>query len=201
VICPATRGRAARPRAAGGPFRWTRPAPRRATLVCVTSLLSGACYGASRPGDTLGVQSLGRWEWHARIRAEPDPRLTITRLRIDTTAGGDDVVLARYDFNSPAGEGDEYAVTLGLELGRVHDLAPGTPYLLGPPPGPIRGYATVTCLCSPLKPDSVRGTFLLATRGVRQLTGRVDATLYFTQWNDSSRHATYLLHQRIDAIK
>jgi hypothetical protein len=180
--------------------RWTRQALRRATLVCATSLLSGACYGASRRGDTLGVQTLGRWEWHARLRVEPDPHLTIMRLSIDTTAG-DDVVLARYEFSSPAGEGDEYALTVGLELGRAHDLAPGTPYPLGPPHARIRAYATVTCLCSPLKPDSVRGTFLLATRGVRQLTGRVDATLYFTQWNDASRHATYQLHQRIDAIK
>lgn len=190
-----------RPWAGTGPLRWTRPALGRAALVCVTSFLSGACYGASRPGDTLGVQTLGRWEWHARIRVEPDPQVTITRLSIDTTAGGDDVVLARYEFSSPAGEGDEYALTLGLELGRVHDLAPGTPYALGPPPARLRGYATVTCLCSPLKPDSVRGTFLLVTRGMRQLTGRVDATLYFSQWNAPSRHATYQLRQRIDAVK
>jgi hypothetical protein len=59
----------------------------------------------------------------------------------------------------------------------------------------------VTCLCRPLKPDSVRGTFTLATRGLRQITGRVDATLYFTEWNDAARHVTYPLHQRIDLLK
>jgi len=29
----------------------------------------------------------------------------------------------------------------------------------------------------------------------------VDATLYFTEWNDPARHATYPLHQRIDLVK
>jgi hypothetical protein len=156
--------------------------------------------GISRPDDTQGVQSLGRWEWHARLLVEADPHLTIVRMRIDTSQGGGDVILARYDFNPTDGEGDEYALTLGLEVGRVRDLKP-RPYPLGPAPAGIPAFATVTCLCRPLKPDSVRGTFLLATRGLRQITGRIDATLYFTEWADSSRHVTYSLHQRIDAIK
>ncbi len=168
-------------------------------VVCVTVSLS--CDGASRVGDTLGLQSLGRWEWHGRIVAEPDPTLTIARVRMDTSQGGGDVVLARYDFNPAVGEGDEYALTLGLELGRAHDLVPGKPYAFGTGPGQIAAHATVACLCRPLRPDSVRGTYLLATRGLRQLTGRVDATLYFTEWNDTARHVTYSLHQRIDAIK
>jgi hypothetical protein len=29
----------------------------------------------------------------------------------------------------------------------------------------------------------------------------VDATLYFTEWNDAARHVTYPLHQRIDLLK
>ncbi|PYP26438.1 MAG: hypothetical protein DMD55_10515 [Gemmatimonadetes bacterium] len=167
-------------------------------VVCVTVLFS---CDVSRPGDTLGLQSLGRWEWHGRIVADADPQLTIARLRIDTTHGGGDVALVRYDFNPAVGEGDEYSITLGLELGRVRDLTPGTPYTLGPPPARVPAHATVACLCPPLKPDSVRGTLLLATRGLRHLAGRVDATLYFTEWNDTSRHVTYSLHQRIDAIK
>src|SRR2546426_680265 len=65
----------------------------------------------------------------------------------------------------------------------------------------IPAYATVTCFCRPLRPDSVRGTFRVATRGLRQITGRVDATLYFTEWNDPARHVTYSLHQRIDLVK
>src|SRR5207244_471250 len=59
----------------------------------------------------------------------------------------------------------------------------------------------VTCFCGALKPDWVRGTFLLVTRGLRQITGRVDATLYFTEWNAPARHVTYSLHQRIDLVK
>ncbi|HEU5260790.1 MAG TPA: hypothetical protein VFU41_05110 [Gemmatimonadales bacterium] len=165
-----------------------------------TLLLVAAC-GVSRPGDTQGLQSLGRWEWHGRLVVESDPHLTLVRMRIDTMTTGGDVVLARFDFNPAPGEGDEYALTLGLELGRVRELDLNTAHSLGPSPARIAAFGSVTCLCEPLRPDSVRGTFLLATRGLRQLAGRVDATLYFTEWNDSSRHVTYALHQRIDAIK
>ena len=164
------------------------------------TLLVVSC-DVSRPGDTLGVQSYGRWEWHGRLAVEPDLRLTLVRMWIDTTRGGGDVVLARYDFNPSPGSGDEYSLTIGLELGRVRDLKTNTPYPIGPPPARIPAFGAVACLCRPLKPDSVRGALLLATRGQRQLTGRVDATLYFTEWNDSSRHVIYSLHQRIDAVK
>src|SRR5205807_6110698 len=77
----------------------------------------------------------------------------------------------------------------------------GRLYAFGSAPGQIAAHATVACLCRPLRPDSVRGTYRLATRGLRQLTGRVDATLYFTEGNDTTRHVTYSLHQRLDAIK
>ena len=183
----------------------------RATFLCnavarrlcstLLPLLSLACDGVSRPDDTLGLQSAARWEWHGRLVVEADSALTIVRMAIDTTRGGGDVGLARYDFNPAVGEGDEYSLTLGLDLGNVRDLRQNVPYALGPPPGRLPAYATVTCLCRPLKPDSVRGTFTLATRGLRQITGRVDATLYFTEWDDAARHVTYSLHQRIDLVK
>ena len=160
-----------------------------------------ACDDISRPGDTLGAQSYARWEWHGRIAVTQDPRLTVTRLAIDTQPGGGDVGLARYDFNPAEGEGDEYSLTLALDLGRARELRQSVPYTLGPADARIPAYATVTCLCRPLKPDSVRGTFRLGTRGLRQIAGRVDATLYFTEWNDPARHATYSLHQRIDLVK
>ena len=41
----------------------------------------------------------------------------------------------------------------------------------------------------------------LAGMLLRQLTGRMDVTVYLTEWNDPARHATYSLHQRVDAIK
>jgi hypothetical protein len=47
----------------------------------------------------------------------------------------------------------------------------------------------------------VRGTYTMATRGVRQLAGRIDATLYFTAWNDPHAHATYRLQQRIHGVR
>ncbi len=168
----------------------------------MTLLASVAC-DVSRPGDTTGVQTYGRWEWHGRLVVQPDSTLTLVRMRIDTGWGsaGQDVALARYDFNPTPALGDEYSLALGLELGDVRELRPNVPYPLGPPPARIPAFATVTCLCRPLKPDSVRGTFLLATRGVRQITGRLDATLYFTAWDDSTRHTSYSLHQRVDAVK
>ena len=83
----------------------------------------------------------------------------------------------------------------------VCDLPTGTGYTIGPPPARIPAYATITCLCQPLRLDSARGTVTFATRGLRHLTGRVDATLYFGEWNDSSRRSAYFLHQRFDAIK
>ena len=178
-----------------------RDAFSRRFCLTTLSLLCLACDGVSRLDDTLGLQSRGRWEWHGRLVVEPDSALTLVRVAIDTTHGGGDVALARFDFNPAVGEGDEYSITLALDLGRARDLRQNVPYALGPPPGRLPASATVTCLCRPLKPDSVRGTFTLATRGLRQITGRVDATLYFTEWNDSARHVTYPLHQRIDLLK
>jgi hypothetical protein len=171
--------------------------------LCLAGLLVWlvACDPTTRPDDTLGLQSYAHWEWHGRIAATEDPTLTLARLSLDTTQGGGDVGIARYDFNPAVGVGDEYSLTLALDLGRARDLRTNVPYPLGPPPSRIPAYATVTCFCRPLKPDSVRGTFRLATRGLRHIAGRVDATLYFTQWNDPARHATYSLRQRIDLVK
>jgi hypothetical protein len=169
--------------------------------LSATLLVVAACDSTSHVGDTLGLQSSARWEWHGRITVTQDPRLTLTRLAIDTTHGGDDVGLARWDFNPAEGEGDEYSLTLALDLGHARELRQNVPYALGPVDARIPAQATVTCFCDPLKPDSVRGTFRLATRGLRQITGRVDATLYFTEWNDSTRHIAYPLHQRIDLVK
>jgi len=170
--------------------------------AAAVTLLSG-CRGAPREPDTRAVQTLGRWEWHGRLVAEPDSHLTLARLRIDTSAAAaaGDVVLARYEFNPTDTDGDEYALTVGLGLGRVRELPLGQSLALGPPPARIPAFATIACLCRPLKLDSVRGRLRLATRGMRQLTGRLDAAFYFSEWNDSTRHARYAVHQRLDAIK
>src|SRR5437773_2290160 len=47
-----------------------------------------------------------------------------------------------------------------------------------------------------VEPDSARTLVRMAID-----TGRVDATLYFTEWNDAARHVSYPLHQRIDLLK
>src|SRR2546423_12554841 len=79
-----------------------------ARRLCLTTLplLSLACDDASRRGDTLGAQSSARWEWHGRIAVTQDPRLTVTRLAIDTASGAGAERLGRYEFNPPAGQGD-----------------------------------------------------------------------------------------------
>src|SRR2546422_5894422 len=133
-------------------------------------LLCLACDGVSRPDDTLGLQSAARWEWHGRLVVEGDSALTLVRMAIDTTHGGGDVGLARFDFNPAVGEGDEYSLTLGVDLGNVRDLRQNVPYALGPPPGRLPAHATVPCLCRPLKPDPVRGTVTVAPRRRRQVT-------------------------------
>src|SRR5436309_11165674 len=70
-----------------------------ARRLCLTVFLLSACDGVSRPDDTLGLQSAARWEWHGRLVVEADSAFTLVRMRIDTTHGGGDVGLARYDFN------------------------------------------------------------------------------------------------------
>jgi hypothetical protein len=173
------------------------------TLLRALALIAGvtsACDILPRSGDTRGEQLAGRWDQHGRLLVERDARYTLVRLRVDTTdmTGRHDVVLARFDFDPSEGAGDEYALTIGLELGDARRLASNHPYQLG---ADIPASGTVTCLCRPLRPDSVRGTYEMQTRGVRQLAGRIDATFYFTAWDDSSIHATYRLRQRIHGIR
>jgi hypothetical protein len=158
-----------------------------------------ACELLPRAGDTQGVQQAGRWDQHARLVVEPDPRYTLVRLRVDTNvAERHDVLLARFDFDPAEGTGDEYSLTIGLDIGDARRLAANHAYPLG---DSIPAVATVACLCRPLKPDSVRGTYTMQTRGLRQLAGRIDATLYFTTWDDPPAQATYRLRQRIHGVR
>lgn len=176
--------------------------PRRfsVTLVSATSVL--ACDLGPRPGDTSGVQQQAEWAWQGRIVADTDATLTLVRLRIDTTGVTErhDVLLARYDFDPvTTSAGDEYALTLALDLGNARALPVLTPLPLGLPGG-VPAIATAHCLCAPLAPDSVRGQLEIRQRGLRQLTMRVDATFYFTQWRDSSQHVTYRLRQSLFGV-
>lgn len=152
-----------------------------------------------RPGDTQGVQQKGEWDQHGRVVVETDPRYTVVYVHVDTTTvAGADVVLAQFDFDPSEGTGDEYSLTIALDIGDARARAANHAYSLG---DSIPAVATVTCLCRPLRPDSVRGTYTIQTRGLRQIAGRIDATLYFTAWNDSTRHALYRLRQRIHGVR
>lgn len=173
----------------------------RALPPVAIGLVAG-CDPTARPGDTTGEQRAARWEWHGRLVAETDSSLTLTRIRIDSgLPERHDVLLVRYDFDPTlSSAGDEYSLTVGLDLGLARDLPMGEPLPLGEPPAAISAVATVTCLCRPLRPDSVRGTLTIHQRGIRQITARIDATLHFTAWHDPSVHAVYPLRQRLYGV-
>lgn len=171
---------------------------------CLTvPMVLAACELLPREGDTEGEQRAARWEWTGRLVVDTDPVLTVVRLRLDTAGvvGRHDVVLARFDFDPALGEGDEYSLTVGLDLGHAKELPVRVPLRLGPPPAEIAAFATVTCLCRPLRPDSARGSFVILQRGLRQITARIDARFYFTVWNDSSAHQVYVLRQKFFGVK
>ena len=155
-----------------------------------------------RPGDTTGVQERADWAWRGRIVADTDAALTLVRLRIDTVGVMErhDVLIARYDFDPvTTSAGDEYSLTLALDFANARALPVAKPIALGIAGG-LPAIATVNCLCAPLKPDSVRGYLQIRQRGLRQLTMRVDATLWFTQWRDSTQRVSYRLRQSLFGV-
>ena len=172
------------------------------TTLRLLALIAGvisACDILPRPGDTQGVQQAGRWEQHGRIVVDTDPVYTVVRLRVDTTIlERHDVILARFDFDPSEAAGDEYSLSIALDLGDARARAANHRYSLG---DSIPAFATVTCLCRPLRADSVRGSYTIETRGLRQIAGRIEATLYFTAWDDPKTHATYRLRQRIHGVR
>jgi hypothetical protein len=188
-----------------GRARFTYLLDAFARRLCLTLLpLCLGCDILPQKGDTLGEQQQAQWLVVARLIVDTDPHLTLVRLRaepLDSAHGGHHVLLARFEFNPSPGAGDEYALNIALDLGDIRARLRGTPYQLGPAPAGIPTYGTVTCLCRPLKPDSVRGTFTISQRGMGQIVGRIDATLFFTAWDDASRHVTYRLRQRIDGMR
>lgn len=162
----------------------------------------GACELMPRPDDTTGVQQQAAWAWQGRLVADTDAALTMVRLRIDSSDVTErhDVLIARYDFDPvTTSAGDEYALTLGLDLGNARALPLNAPLALGVPDG-IPAIGTVHCLCTPLKPDSVRGWLVIRQRGLRQLTMRIDATLHFTAWDDATRRTSYRLRQPLFGV-
>jgi hypothetical protein len=173
--------------------------PKTCWLILVP-LLAG-CELLPRPGDTQGDQQQALWTSTGKLLVDTDPRLTIVRIRVDTSvAGRHDVLLTKFEFGDPA-DGSAYELSLGLDFGDTRTLTTGKPYGVGGPRAQIPAVGTVACLCRPLKPDSVRGTYELERLGIAQITGHVDVTLFFTAWDNPSVHTTYRLKQRIEGVK
>src|SRR5256886_15436030 len=170
----------------------------RAVPQCVLILVAGltACEVLPQRGDQTGLPAGAQWAQHGHLIVERDPRYTIVRLRVDTTGITErhDVLLARFDFDPSEAEGDEYELTVALDIGNVIRLAADHPSPLG---DSIPAYATVTCLCRPLRPDSVRATYTMQTSGIRQLAGRIDEQFYFPAWHDSTKHNLYRFRQTL----
>src|SRR5437879_5073655 len=105
------------------------------TAVRILALIAGvtsACDILPRPGDTEGLQQAGRWEQHGRIIVEPDPRYTIVHLRVDTNVlERHDVLLARFDFDPSEAAGDEYSLSIALDLRSARPPAPHTRLFVG----------------------------------------------------------------------
>jgi hypothetical protein len=176
-------------------------------LRCIASALAavlvvGGCELLPRPGDTQGEQNQTLWTSAGRLVTESDPRLTIVRLRVDTdeVRARHDVLLTKFEFGNPA-DASNYELSLGLDFGDTRRLSLGKPYAVGGPHAEIPAAGTVACLCHPLRPDSVRGTYELERLGIAQITGHVDVTLFFTAWDDPRVHETYRLKQRIEGVK
>lgn len=159
------------------------------------------CELLPRPGDTQGDQQQALWTSAGKLVVDTDPRLTIVRIRVDTSVvGRHDVLLTKFEFGDPS-DGSGYELTLGLDFGDTRRLSLGKPYTVGGPRADVGAVGTVACLCRPLRPDSIRGSYELERLGIAQITGHVDVTFYLTAWDNPSVHTTYRLNQRIEGVK
>lgn len=176
--------------------------PGALTSVVLTAVVIGGCELLPRPGDTQGEQNQALWTSSGKLVVDTDPRLTIMQVRVDTAGvvGRHDVLLTRFEFGSPV-DGSAYDLNLGLDFRDTRKLSLGRPYSVGGSRAEIPAFGTVACLCRPLRPDSVRGTYELERLGIAQITGHIDVTLFFTAWDDAHVHATYRLKQRIEGVK
>lgn len=172
-----------------------------ARRLCLTPLmLLAACELLPRPGDTQGEQHQALWTSAGKLVVDTDPRFTIVRIRVDSVPGRNDVLLAKFGFGN-ADDGSAYDLSLGLDFGDTRKLSLGKAYSVGGARAEIPAFGTIACLCHPLRPDSVRGTYELERLGIAQITGHIDVTLFFTAWDNPKIHATYRLKQRIEGVK
>jgi len=158
-----------------------------------------ACFGSYR-GDTEGFQRLGEWWTDARIVVEEDSVLTLQRLV--AAPGEHDVLIAALDFN-PSRDvmGDEYSLSIAIDIGPAKTLPIGTQRALGGPDGLRAALGSRIGLGPILRPDSVRGDFRLLSQGMMHTIARIDASLYFSHWDDSTKVVVEQMRRRLDFIR
>jgi len=98
--------------------------------------------------DTLGLQSVARWNGHGRLVVEADSALTLVRMALDTTRGGGDVALARFDFN-PAVARETSTRSPWRGIGKLARPAAERPVRTWPTARAPPRYATVTACAVP----------------------------------------------------
>ena len=112
---------------------------------------------AGRAGGRASGTSTAAW-WSRPIRATRWCGCASTRRKL----GAVTTSCWRGSTSIPATlTGDEYSLTLALDLGDARTCPPIIPIRSATRSPP---YGTVTCLCRPLRPDSVRGTYAMQTR-------------------------------------
>jgi hypothetical protein len=172
---------------------------RALSLLSALATSTVACFGSYR-GDTEGFQRRAEWWTGARIVVEDDSLLTLRRLRAGP--GDHDVMIAAFDFN-PSQDvlGDEYSLSIAIDIGPPGAVPIERPRPLGPPDGLEVAAGSRIGLGPILRPDSVRGEFKLISQGMMHTIGRIDAWLYFSHWDDSTKTVVERLRRRVDFLR
>ena len=171
----------------------------RRILAVVAAPAVVACFGSYR-GDTEGFQRLGEWWTDARIVVEEDSILTLRR--VVAVPGEHDVLIAALDFNpSQDALGDEYSLSIAIDIGPPKALPVETQRAIGGPDGLEAALGSRIGLGPILRPDSVRGEFRLLGQGMMHTIARIDASLYFSDWDDSTKVVVERMRRRLDFIR
>jgi len=169
----------------------------RRTLAALATV--AACFGSYR-GDTEGFQRVGEWWTAARVVEEEDSVLTLQRVTV--APGQHDVLVAAIDFNPTRDAlGDEYSLSIAIDIGPPGHVPVGQVQTLGGPDGLPAALGSRIGLGPILRPDSVRGQFRLLSQGMMHTIARIDASLYFSHWDDSTKVVIERMRRRLDFIR
>jgi len=116
--------------------------------------VTSACDVLPRRATQKGCSRQDRWS-STVDSVEPDPRYTVVYLRVDPTSSSATTSCSRGSISIQATPlVMSTPLTPALDLATARRLSAGHHYPLG---DSIPAWATVTCLCRPLRPDSVVG--------------------------------------------